>query len=84
MRFEIFWDEQALRDLEKLELILRKRIVGKIETLANNFTFHEIKKLQGFDGYRARVGDYRVIFRIIGDRLIILKVIHRKKAYRGL
>jgi mRNA interferase RelE/StbE len=83
MKFEIFWDEGALKDLEKLELLLRKRIVRKIEALAENFTFHEIKKLQNTEGYRMRVGDYRVIFLLRSDRLIVLKVIHRKNIYKN-
>jgi len=33
--------------------------------------------------YRFRVGDYRVIFDLEGDELIVLRVGHRKEIYRG-
>jgi len=82
MKFGIFWDEQALKDLGKLEFLLRKRIVKKIEVLAEDFNFHEITKLHGIEGYRMRVGDYRIIFLIKNSDLVILKIVHRKKAYK--
>jgi mRNA interferase RelE/StbE len=47
----------------------------------------DIKKLSGYaDRYRLRVGDYRVIYEIAGEQLIILVVGvgHRREAYRAL
>ncbi|MFX0098978.1 MAG: type II toxin-antitoxin system RelE/ParE family toxin [Candidatus Hodarchaeota archaeon] len=43
-----------------------------------------IKKLVGFPYYRIRVGDYRVIFDVQDDKLIvlILEVGNRKKIYK--
>ncbi|MDO8688920.1 MAG: type II toxin-antitoxin system RelE/ParE family toxin [Dehalococcoidia bacterium] len=34
-------------------------------------------------GYRFRIGDYRVVFDIDGDSLVILRVGHRRDIYRG-
>jgi mRNA interferase RelE/StbE len=33
-------------------------------------------------GYRFRIGDYRVIFDIEGDEIVVLRVGHRKEIYR--
>ena len=82
MSFEISWDEGALQNLEKLNVLLRKRIVKKIEQFANSGSFHEIKKIQGYEKtYRLRAGDYRIIFEFIKNEMIILKVGHRKNIY---
>ncbi len=82
MSFEISWDERALQDLEKLEVLLRKRIVKKIEQFADSCSFNDIKRLQGYDKlYRLRVGDYRVIFELLNQEIIILKIGHRKNIY---
>lgn len=82
MSFEISWDENALRDLEKIEVLLRKRIIKKIEQFAESESFHEIKKIHGAEKvYRLRVGDYRILFEIVQDEIIILKIGHRKNIY---
>ena len=82
MSFEISWDENALQDLEKLGILLRKRIVKKIEQFANLGSFHEVKKVQGHEKiYRLRAGDYRIIFEFMENEIIILKIGHRKNIY---
>ena len=60
--------------IARLPLNWQKRIVAKIKELAidpyapnNNLT-----KLQGRDGYRLRVGDWRVIYELQDDRLVML------------
>lgn len=60
--------------IARLPLNWQKRIVAKIKELAidpyapnNNLT-----KLQGRDGYRLRVGDWRVIYELLDDRLVML------------
>jgi mRNA interferase RelE/StbE len=60
--------------LARLPLNWQKRIVAKVKEVAvdpyapnNNLT-----KLQGRDGYRLRVGDWRVIYELQDERLIML------------
>jgi mRNA interferase RelE/StbE len=82
MSFLISWDERALKDLESLEILFRKRIVKKIEQFAESQSFHQVKKLVGYNKlYRLRIGDYRVIFELSEKEIIILKVGHRKSIY---
>ncbi|MGA3205148.1 MAG: type II toxin-antitoxin system RelE/ParE family toxin [Bryobacteraceae bacterium] len=60
--------------LAKLPMNWQRRIVAKIKDVAispyapNN----NLKRLQGHDGYRLRVGDWRVIYELQDDRLVML------------
>ena len=81
MPFNIAWDEKAYREIEKLEPIIARRIVKKIDELSENPYSKDIMKLKGEESFRLRIGDYRVIFVIDKDRILILKVGHRKNIY---
>jgi mRNA interferase RelE/StbE len=52
----------------------QKRIVAKIREVAANpyAPNNNLTKLQGRDGYRLRVGDWRVIYELDDDRLVML------------
>jgi mRNA interferase RelE/StbE len=79
--FKIEWKESAIRELEKLEPTISRRIFKKVEELSVDLFSKDIKKLKGMNDFRLRVGDYRVIFSIEGDVIHILKVGHRKHIY---
>lgn len=56
--------------------------MAKIEAYAANPAgFAEVKSLQGRDGMRLRVGDWRVIFAIEDGTLVVEAVGHRSKIY---
>ena len=63
------YSKQAVKFLKKQDIPTRKRIV----TAINNLPAGDVKKLQGTDGYRLRVGDFRIIFDKNGDVLWIEK-----------
>ena len=77
----IEWKENALRELEKLESSLARRIFKKVDELLENPFSKDIKRLKGRDDFRLRVGDYRIIFAIEQKTIQILKVGHRKNIY---
>lgn len=81
MSFEVVWDEKASHELEKLEKIIARRIFKKVSELRENPYTKDIIKLKGEDEFRLRVGDYRIIFTIEKDKILILKVGHRKNIY---
>ena len=63
----------------------KKRILDKIESLGINPRPAGYKQLQGFDNFfRIRIGDFRIIYNIFDDVLIVavVKVANRRDAYR--
>ncbi|MDQ6759019.1 MAG: type II toxin-antitoxin system RelE/ParE family toxin [Acidobacteriota bacterium] len=52
----------------------QRRIVAKIRDLAANpyASNNNVTKLQGRDGYRLRVGDWRIIYDLDAERLIVM------------
>ena len=83
MPFKIIWDEKAYDSLNKLEPIISRRILKKIEELSENPFSKDIKRLKGSNDFRLRVGDYRVIFFIEQNTIQILKIGHRKNIYKN-
>lgn len=81
MPFKIIWDEKAYDSLNKLEPIISRRILKKIDELSETPFSKDIKKLKGRDDFRLRIGDYRVIFSIEQNMIQVLKVGHRKNIY---
>jgi mRNA interferase RelE/StbE len=68
-----------------LDRQFQQRIQSKIESLAENPLPSGVKKFQGAtDHWRIRVGDYRVIYRIDSQRIVvtIVRVAHRREVYR--
>lgn len=72
------YSKQAVKFLKKQDVSTIKRIVNAIEMLPSG----DVKKLQGTDGYRLRVGDYRVIFDRNGDIISIEKIENRGQVYK--
>jgi mRNA interferase RelE/StbE len=75
----------AAKDLRRIDREWIPRIVAAIETLEADPRPAGSKKLVGSDRtYRLRIGDYRVIYDIHNDTLIVLvvRIRHRRDAYR--
>ncbi len=64
----------------------RQRIVKRIEQLGDEPRPAGCQKLSGHDRYRIRQGQYRIVYGIEDDKLIVyvVKVGHRKDVYRAL
>ncbi|MCK4401696.1 type II toxin-antitoxin system RelE/ParE family toxin [bacterium] len=83
MTYKIRYKSSVSHDLKKISKTMVSKIIDKLETsLAQNP--YAGKLLTGeFKGlYRLRVGDYRIIYSIFDDSVLILRIAHRKKAYR--
>jgi len=82
------YTEDALTYLETMvPLKIRRQIKRRIEALAANPTPPGSKKLQGIMDdenpvYRARQGDYRILYSVRGVIIVILDIDHRKDVYR--
>jgi len=83
--YSVVFARSALRELELLEARIARRILVRIEALAQDPRPHGCVKLQGAaDLWRIRVGDYRVIYSLDDDaRLVDVRIVrHRGNAYR--
>jgi mRNA interferase RelE/StbE len=83
--YSIFYSHAALKDLKDLPAEIAAKVLMSIKEIRNNPKVH-IKKLKGCPDsplYSLRVGEYRVIMSIEGDKLIIfvIEIGHRSKIY---
>jgi len=82
MNYQIDFKPRAVKDLKKLPPQDNRRIVEKIEAMQSDLA-GDVKRLTNFTPeYRLRVGDYRVLFEVEGQRVVIYRVLHRKDAYK--
>ena len=80
MSFKIAFKKSVARDLKRLDKVQADRILAKIEEELPDKT-QAFPLLSGkFSGLRKfRVGDYRVIYSIIGDTALVLRISHRRE-----
>ncbi len=83
MSFKIVFKKLVTRDLKQIDKDQAKRILEKIESDLPDKA-ETFPRLSGrFAGLRKfRIGDYRVIYSIVGDTAIILRISHRRESYR--
>lgn len=75
----------SFKELKKLPPNIQKRIINKLEfflTSAEPITYADRLINSELGQYRFRIGDYRVIFDIEGETIIILSLGHRKEIYK--
>lgn len=65
-------------------MVMKRRVVLKLEELAEDPFPRGVVKLQGRDGvYRVRVGDYRILYEVVATERMVLvdKIDHRSGVY---
>ena len=84
MRFEVQATQSAAKALNRLPKEVRKRILDALVELERQPRPPGVKKLVNRPAWRIRIGDYRVLYEIKEDRLIILvvEIGHRREIYR--
>jgi mRNA interferase RelE/StbE len=82
--FEILFKESVYKELKSIPKTDLKKILSKIELLANDPRPTGSQKLTNLELYRVRQGQYRIVYSIQDNELIIqiVKVGHRKDVYR--
>jgi len=83
--YEILLERNAERDLKKLPKDMFDRVLLGIKSLAQNPKPHRVRKIVGSkNGWRIRIGDYRVIYEVDeeGRAVKIMRIRHRREAYR--
>ena len=84
MSYQILFEKASIKSLSKLPAEAQVKIVEAIENLSENPRPNGSKKLEGREGYRIRIGDYRVIY-LINDKkitVLILDIGKRKEIYK--
>lgn len=88
MTYRIELKPSAVRDLKKLPRSVQLRVSSMIDALAADPRPPGTEKLAGGrkELYRARVGDYRILYEVRGKVLLVLviRIRHRREVYRQL
>ena len=82
MEYVIEFKPRALKDVKKLPAEQQWRVIARIELLKDDLS-GDVKRLTNYTPeYRLRVGEYRVLFEVDDDTIVIYRVLHRKDAYK--
>jgi mRNA interferase RelE/StbE len=83
VKYGFVYTRRAERDIEKLDRKVRDRIGSALLRYAEEpLRFAEKLSDPVLGEYRFRIGDYRVIFDVRGDEIVVLRVGHRREIYR--
>ena len=76
--------KRASQEIAKLGTDLQARVVARLEALAEDARPPGCKKLAGSDYWRIRIGEYRAVYSIQDQQLLVLviHVAHRREVYR--
>lgn len=86
-QYRVELSRSAAKELRRLDRSVQTRVVAALALLRDNPRPPTVKALTGHPGLlRVRVGDYRIVYRVQEDRLLVLvlTVGHRSSVYRGL
>jgi mRNA interferase RelE/StbE len=80
--YNLIFEKKALDFISKLEKEIRERIWNKLQQCKED-PFRFLEHLEEIEGYKLRIGDYRLIIDIDNSNktLKVLKVGHRKNIY---
>ncbi len=80
--FEIEFTETAQKFLKKVESKEAEIILWKIYSIREN-PFRYLKRLQGQQLWRLRIGDYRAIVEVVvsHNKMIVVRIGHRRNVY---
>lgn len=83
MAYKLLYTKTAYNDIQKLDIVAKKRIKKKLEQYIRD-PLPYAKKLvdPAIGSYRWRVGNYRIVFDIDKDAVVVLRVGHRKEIYQ--
>ncbi|NBF41777.1 MAG: type II toxin-antitoxin system RelE/ParE family toxin [Spirochaetes bacterium] len=84
-RYSLRFRASVAKDLRAIPKQDLRRILNRIERLADDPRPSGCEKLSGEEKYRVRQGVYRILYEIADSELIVtvVKVAHRRHAYRG-
>ena len=84
MVWTVIFTAKAERDLEKIPDDIAKRIILRIEEIAQDDPYQTLDKMTNSPYYKFRVGVYRGIVNMVNDKMILqlVKAKHRSNVYK--
>lgn len=86
MKYKVEFKRSAAKALKSIPRSDQKRIAANIDSLAENLPDPTTTKMKGNNPFhKVRIGNYRIVYEIQDDVLLILivKIGHRKDIYRN-
>jgi len=82
--YKILIKSSAAKELARLSKKDVRRITSRIKSLSTNPRPHGSEKLSAQERYRIRQGNYRIVYSIEDDKLVVsvIKIAHRSEVYR--
>ncbi len=83
-KYKVIFRKSVALDLRRIPNRDLRKILAAIESLSEEPRPSGIEKLSGQERYRVRQGNYRIIYEINDDEIIVVvvKIGHRKDVYR--
>ena len=83
MKYRLIYTHRAISDIDALDTGVKQRIGKTLLRYEPDPLKHaEPLKQSELGSYRFRIGDYRVVFDLAGEEIVILRVGHRRDIYR--
>ena len=84
-KYELVFKKSVAKDLRAIPRKDIARILKRLEALSDDPRGPGCEKLSGQERYRVRQGNYRIIYEIVDDKLVVVvvKVGHRGEVYRS-
>ena len=86
--YQLKLEKRAEAEFKKLSSEILKRVDSRLSALENDPRPKGVKKLsgRGKEGWRVRVGDYRILYRIDDNkkRVAVYRIKHRSEVYKYL
>ena len=81
MKYEAEFKPRAIKDCRHIDKNILKTIFAKIDMAADGLK-GDVKRLTNFTPeYRLRSGDYRILFEIEDNKIIVYRIRHRREVY---
>ena len=83
MNYNLVYTRKAEKDIKKFDSSIKSRIGNALLKLQDNpLLYSEKLSDPALVTYKFRIGDYRVIFDIEGNDVVILRIGHRREIYK--
>lgn len=83
MSYKLIYTKSAVADINNLDNVAKNRIRKKLESFQKDPLYYS-KKLtsSSLGSYRFRVGNYRIIFDLDKEKIVILRIGHHREIYK--